>query len=159
MTERAKTRTGMINVEINRLWARLLSATAADDSSRGVYSHRLGDLWLVGGASTCGGAPLKALGFDGAAKKPSTAMSKKERKRRHGSLPSNSLGGKREGKSGRRRGSDHHTRVAALFASAGDGGIASERGSVPACADGSPAAAAPPPAPTPLPKPRPVPGG
>ena len=46
---------------------------------------------------------------------------KKERKRRHGSLPSNSLGGKREGKSGRRRGSDHHTRVAALFDSAGVG--------------------------------------
>ena len=42
---------------------KLLSATAADDSSRGVYSHRLGDLWLVGGASNAGCAVLREQGF------------------------------------------------------------------------------------------------
>jgi hypothetical protein len=30
---------------------KMLSAVPVDDSSRGVYSHRLGDLWLAGGAS------------------------------------------------------------------------------------------------------------
>lgn len=38
---------------------KLLSETRVDDSRYGVYSHRLGDLWLVGGASNTGGAVLK----------------------------------------------------------------------------------------------------
>jgi sugar (pentulose or hexulose) kinase len=38
---------------------KLLSTTRVDDSRYGIYSHRLGDLWLVGGASNTGGAVLK----------------------------------------------------------------------------------------------------
>ncbi|MBD2257795.1 FGGY family carbohydrate kinase [Pseudanabaena sp. FACHB-2040] len=38
---------------------KLLSTTRVDDSHYGVYSHRLGDLWLVGGASNTGGAVLR----------------------------------------------------------------------------------------------------
>ena len=38
---------------------KLLSQTRVDDSRYGIYSHRLGDLWLVGGASNTGGAVLK----------------------------------------------------------------------------------------------------
>ncbi len=38
---------------------KLLSTTRVDDSRYGIYSHRLGDLWLVGGASNTGGAVLR----------------------------------------------------------------------------------------------------
>ena len=38
---------------------KLLSAHRIDDPNVGLYSHRLGDLWLVGGASNTGGAVLK----------------------------------------------------------------------------------------------------
>ncbi|NJO48363.1 MAG: FGGY-family carbohydrate kinase [Leptolyngbyaceae cyanobacterium RM2_2_4] len=38
---------------------KLLSDTRVDDSRYGIYSHRLGDRWLVGGASNTGGAVLK----------------------------------------------------------------------------------------------------
>ena len=38
---------------------KLLSKQKVDDSRYGVYSHKLGDLWLVGGASNSGGAVLK----------------------------------------------------------------------------------------------------
>ena len=38
---------------------KLLSKTRVDDSHYGIYSHRLGHLWLVGGASNTGGAVLK----------------------------------------------------------------------------------------------------
>ncbi|MEM8502983.1 MAG: FGGY-family carbohydrate kinase [Cyanobacteria bacterium P01_D01_bin.1] len=38
---------------------KLLSPVAVSDQSFGIYSHRLGDLWLVGGASNTGGAVLK----------------------------------------------------------------------------------------------------
>lgn len=38
---------------------KLLSEIRVDDSRYGIYSHRLGDLWLVGGASNTGGAVLK----------------------------------------------------------------------------------------------------
>lgn len=38
---------------------KLLSASRIDDPTVGLYSHRLGDLWLVGGASNTGGAVLK----------------------------------------------------------------------------------------------------
>lgn len=38
---------------------KLLSNTRIDNSHYGIYSHRLGDLWLVGGASNTGGAVLR----------------------------------------------------------------------------------------------------
>ncbi len=38
---------------------KLLSHTRVDEPKYGIYSHRLGDLWLVGGASNTGGAVLK----------------------------------------------------------------------------------------------------
>ncbi len=37
---------------------KLLSRTRIDDHAIGLYSHRLGDFWLVGGASNTGGAVL-----------------------------------------------------------------------------------------------------
>jgi sugar (pentulose or hexulose) kinase len=42
------------------LAVKMLSRTRIDDPGIGLYSHRLGDLWLVGGASNTGGAVLKA---------------------------------------------------------------------------------------------------
>ncbi|MEO1792405.1 MAG: FGGY-family carbohydrate kinase [Cyanobacteria bacterium J06629_19] len=38
---------------------KLLSSTPVDDQKFGIYSHRLGDLWLVGGASNTGGVVLQ----------------------------------------------------------------------------------------------------
>jgi D-ribulokinase len=38
---------------------KLLSQIRVDDPDYGIYSHRLGDLWLVGGASNTGGAVLR----------------------------------------------------------------------------------------------------
>ena len=38
---------------------KLLSNQKVDDSRYGVYSHKYGDFWLVGGASNTGGAVLK----------------------------------------------------------------------------------------------------
>lgn len=38
---------------------KLLSYQKIDDSRYGIYSHRFGDLWLVGGASNTGGAVLR----------------------------------------------------------------------------------------------------
>jgi sugar (pentulose or hexulose) kinase len=38
---------------------KLLSRTPIEDGRSGIYSHRLGDLWLVGGASNTGGAVLQ----------------------------------------------------------------------------------------------------
>jgi D-ribulokinase len=43
------------------LVVKLLSRSRIDDSRYGIYSHRLGNLWLVGGASNTGGAVLKAF--------------------------------------------------------------------------------------------------
>ena len=40
---------------------KLLSATRIEDARHGIYSHRLGDRWLVGGASNTGGAVLKSF--------------------------------------------------------------------------------------------------
>eukprot|EP01023_Acetabularia_acetabulum_P066041 TRINITY_DN8844_c0_g1_i3.p1 TRINITY_DN8844_c0_g1~~TRINITY_DN8844_c0_g1_i3.p1 ORF type:complete len:463 (-),score=70.52 TRINITY_DN8844_c0_g1_i3:97-1485(-) len=42
---------------------KMLSETRIDDANYGIYSHRLGDSWLVGGASNTGGAVLKKF-FD-----------------------------------------------------------------------------------------------
>lgn len=38
---------------------KLLSESRVDDARYGLYSHRLGDAWLVGGASNSGGAVLR----------------------------------------------------------------------------------------------------
>jgi len=38
---------------------KLLSRTRVDDAHYGIYSHRLGEQWLVGGASNTGGAVLR----------------------------------------------------------------------------------------------------
>ena len=38
---------------------KLLSETRVDDARYGLYSHRIGDAWLVGGASNTGGAVLR----------------------------------------------------------------------------------------------------
>lgn len=43
---------------------KLLSDTRIEDSRFGVYSHRLDDKWLVGGASNSGGAVLRQLFTD-----------------------------------------------------------------------------------------------
>lgn len=40
------------------LVVKVLSDRPVDDACLGVYSHRLGEHWLVGGASNCGGATL-----------------------------------------------------------------------------------------------------
>ena len=40
---------------------KLLGTQRIDDPAVGLYSHRLGDLWLVGGASNTGGAVLSAF--------------------------------------------------------------------------------------------------
>ncbi|CAN6485195.1 unnamed protein product [Victoria cruziana] len=43
---------------------KLLSTSRVDDARFGVYSHRLDDMWLVGGASNTGGAALRKLFTD-----------------------------------------------------------------------------------------------
>ncbi|MBJ7898366.1 MAG: carbohydrate kinase [Cyanobacteria bacterium RI_101] len=43
---------------------KLLSRRPVEDLASGVYSHRLGDLWLAGGASNCGGAVLRQFFSD-----------------------------------------------------------------------------------------------
>lgn len=43
---------------------KLLSSQRIEDSQYGVYSHRLGNLWLTGGASNTGGAVLKKFFSD-----------------------------------------------------------------------------------------------
>lgn len=43
---------------------KLLSKSRVDDARFGVYSHRLDDKWLVGGASNTGGAVLRQLFTD-----------------------------------------------------------------------------------------------
>jgi xylulokinase len=43
---------------------KLLSIHRVDDGRYGIYSHRLGDMWLVGGASNTGGAVLRAFFSD-----------------------------------------------------------------------------------------------
>jgi D-ribulokinase len=43
---------------------KLLSQMRVEDVSAGIYSHRFGDLWLVGGASNTGGAVLREFFTD-----------------------------------------------------------------------------------------------
>lgn len=43
---------------------KLLSTSRIEDARFGVYSHRLDDKWLVGGASNTGGAVLRQLFTD-----------------------------------------------------------------------------------------------
>jgi len=45
------------------LAVKLLSTVPVSDDSRGIYSHRLGDTWLVGGASNVGCAVFRHLSF------------------------------------------------------------------------------------------------
>lgn len=42
---------------------KLLSTEYVEDAARGIYSHRLDDMWLVGGASNVGCAVLRQQGF------------------------------------------------------------------------------------------------
>jgi sugar (pentulose or hexulose) kinase len=42
---------------------KMLSTVPVQDSARGIYSHRLGNQWLVGGASNVGCAVLRQEGF------------------------------------------------------------------------------------------------
>ncbi|MBC6422220.1 MAG: FGGY-family carbohydrate kinase [Hormoscilla sp. SP12CHS1] len=44
---------------------KLLSTTPVNNAQSGIYSHRLGNLWLVGGASNTGGAVLRQFFTDG----------------------------------------------------------------------------------------------
>ncbi|GAQ91034.1 xylulose kinase-1 [Klebsormidium nitens] len=46
------------------LAVKLLSTERVDDARFGIYSHRLNDTWLVGGASNTGGAVLRTLFTD-----------------------------------------------------------------------------------------------
>lgn len=46
------------------LAVKLLSSCRVEDARFGVYSHRLDDLWLVGGASNTGGAVLRQIFTD-----------------------------------------------------------------------------------------------
>ncbi|MBW4646096.1 MAG: FGGY-family carbohydrate kinase [Goleter apudmare HA4340-LM2] len=46
------------------LVVKLLSHTRVEDSRYGIYSHRLGNLWLTGGASNTGGAVLRKFFSD-----------------------------------------------------------------------------------------------
>ena len=46
------------------LAVKLLSRNKVEDARFGVYSHRLDDKWLVGGASNTGGAVLRQLFTD-----------------------------------------------------------------------------------------------
>ncbi|GAB4476731.1 MAG: FGGY-family carbohydrate kinase [Elainellaceae cyanobacterium] len=43
---------------------KLLSTVRVDDAASGIYSHRLGNLWLVGGASNTGGTVLRQFFSD-----------------------------------------------------------------------------------------------
>eukprot|EP00741_Cyanophora_paradoxa_P008265 tig00001278_g7995.t1 len=47
------------------LAVKLLSSAYVEDARYGVYSHRLGDRWLVGGSSNAGGAVLRHFFSDG----------------------------------------------------------------------------------------------
>lgn len=46
------------------LVVKLLSHTRVEDADYGIYSHRLGNLWLTGGASNTGGAVLRQFFSD-----------------------------------------------------------------------------------------------
>lgn len=46
------------------LAVKLLSPVRVDSAAHGIYSHRLGTAWLVGGASNTGGAALRSLFTD-----------------------------------------------------------------------------------------------
>ncbi|GAB4154702.1 MAG: FGGY-family carbohydrate kinase [Cyanobacteria bacterium J069] len=53
---------------------KLLSTVRIDDAASGIYSHRLGNLWLVGGASNTGGAVLRQFFTDAQLAKLSTQI-------------------------------------------------------------------------------------
>ena len=60
------------------LAVKLLSHTRVDDSRYGIYSHKLGDLWLVGGASNTGGAVLRNFFTDAELNNYSTQIDPKQ---------------------------------------------------------------------------------
>ena len=62
-TSHAKRHMPQVTSMGSTLAVKMLSTTRVDDSDRGIYSHRLGDLWLVGGASNVGCAVLRSEGF------------------------------------------------------------------------------------------------
>lgn len=51
------------------LAVKLLSEEPVEDAAFGVYSHRLGDAWLVGGASNVGGAVVSRIFVTGRARR------------------------------------------------------------------------------------------
>lgn len=53
---------------------KLLSTRRVEDARFGVYSHRLDDKWLVGGASNTGGAVLRQIFTDDQLEKLSTQI-------------------------------------------------------------------------------------
>lgn len=55
----AKSRGEAVTSLGSTLVVKLLSQTKVEDARYGIYSHRLGGLWLVGGASNTGGAVLQ----------------------------------------------------------------------------------------------------
>ncbi len=56
------------------LVVKLLSSDPLSDPALGVYSHRIGDLWLTGGASNSGGAVLRRFFDDQVIERLSAAM-------------------------------------------------------------------------------------
>ena len=56
------------------LVVKLLSRTRVEDAQYGIYSHRLGNLWLTGGASNTGGAVLKQFFSDAELEKLSSKI-------------------------------------------------------------------------------------
>ncbi len=55
---------------------KLLSRKRVEDARYGIYSHRLGELWLVGGASNTGGAVLRQFFTDAELKSLSSEIEK-----------------------------------------------------------------------------------
>ncbi|CAM9292673.1 unnamed protein product, partial [Heterosigma akashiwo] len=58
----AKEGTGVTSLGTT-LALKLRSAVPVEDADRGIYSHRLGDAWLVGGASNVGAGALADQGY------------------------------------------------------------------------------------------------
>ncbi|MEW6314340.1 MAG: FGGY-family carbohydrate kinase [Pseudomonadota bacterium] len=57
---------------------KLLSRNSIDNAEYGIYSHRLGDCWLVGGASNSGGTVLRQFFNDGDLARLSAEITPKE---------------------------------------------------------------------------------
>ncbi|MBW4517115.1 MAG: FGGY-family carbohydrate kinase [Timaviella obliquedivisa GSE-PSE-MK23-08B] len=66
LASRVQTPGGAVTSLGSTLVLKLLSRTRVDHGQSGIYSHRLGNLWLVGGASNTGGAVLRHFFNDAA---------------------------------------------------------------------------------------------